>query len=475
MSVFCGVRRTWRMIALGLALGLAGCADQQPEQAIEQAQEPVAQNEEPAADQAGEPEAKSPIEGYRLVWADEFDGDKVNEEAWLHRTSTQDDVSICLPRNVSLEDGAMKIALKKEQYEGFSYTNGGLITRDYYRYGYYEVAAKMDKGNGWHEAFWTTWFNSFDRSTWPEDWEEMGGRIEIDVFEHYATYDSHKFTYGIIEWAPLKGNINRDYVTTEADLSEDFHTFAFEFTPEYFNFFFDGEILKTLSMEGVPQNKFALWLTCIATQPPDEEGASYFDYLRCYEPQVDSEAYQKRRAHFLKVLEEQKGTVSSSGRDLWIQAEDFEKKGGWSVARDEGQMILVGHQEKPVDPTPSDLAARTMVIVRNPGQYRLWVRARDYKENLPGARNFQVAINGLLAEGKFGDHGQEGYAWEDGGLFDLVDGYNTIELYDSSLFWPRCDKLLFTSDLEFLPEGLGGSSNVEHWWEQDQLKTAFPE
>ena len=46
---------------------------------------------------------------------------------------------------------------------------------------------------------------------------------------------------------------------------------------------------------------------------------------------------------------------------------------------------------------------------------------------------------------------------------DFLDPWgNRIELIDTTHFYARCDKLLLTSDLDFVPVGIGGDNNVQH-------------
>jgi beta-glucanase (GH16 family) len=416
---------------------------------------------------------RTPPPGYKIVWADEFDGAKVNEADWVYRTTQREKVSICLPRNVSLEDGKLKIALKKEDYKGIPFTCGGLITKQRYHYGYYEVSAKMDGGRGWHEAFWTTHTDDFNLS--PS--ESVEPRIEIDVFEHYANHDAHEYSFGTIEWYPIKGGISRDLQKTEPDLAKTFNTFGFEITPDYLAYYFNGQMTRAVDLRDLPQNKFHLWLTCIATQlDATPSGAAWFDYLRCYSVDFNSPQYKQRRDALIAKLDKEQGgyTVGSKGHDIWAEAEDFSRPGGWKIERDSLATVLRGHTG--VQPTRAwnDLVARSMFSVLNAGQYRLWVRSRDFATNQPGKRSFRVAVEGKLAPSTFGTHGQEGYAWEDGGVFTLPEGLITVELIDSAQYHARVDRLLLTSDLNYKPTSLGARKNAEHWYDEKKLKAIEP-
>ncbi|NQU41977.1 family 16 glycosylhydrolase [bacterium] len=417
-------------------------------------------------------------EGYQLVWADEFDGDELNWEEWAPRDTkrnvreTEEKLNITLARNLKVANGNLEVHCKIEEYDGYPTTAGGAITKRRYRYGYYESSVKCDGGPGWHEAFWAyVWGGIYPK-------EDFGAtpHFEIDALEHYADYGPHQFTYGLIEWYPTKGSINREYLTVEEDLVAEFHTYGFEYAPDYFNFFFDGRLLETVDISDVGHNDFVLWLSCIATQLPEKDGVALFDYLRCYAIDLESPEYEGRKEEFVgKIKTGAYEDVKSAGIDMWIQAEDFARTGGWEQRRDGRDRVLLGHTEgKKGALSWSEQTARTMIIVRNPGRHRLWVRSKDYADDDPGIRHLKTAVNGKMSETTFGAHGEDGYAWQDGGIFDLPNGLTTIELIDSSRFYARVDKLFLTTDLDFVPAGLGNKGNVEHWMEEDRIQSARP-
>lgn len=421
-----------------------------------------------------QPRSSSVPPGYELLWADEFNAAALDRDAWLHRTTRRGNVSVCRPENVVVTGGQLRIDLKRERFDGVPLTCGGVITRQKYKYGYFEVSAKLDGGAGWHEAFWTTATTDFDLS----EQERARPRIEIDVFEHYAAHDPSKFTYGVIEWHPQKGSVCREVVDTEFDLSTDYFVYGFEFTPDFIAFYFNGEMLNVFDVRTVAHNLHHAWLSCIGTTCSDATtaGACYFDYFRVYTIDFQSEQYERRRWEFVQKLAAAgpDAAPASAGLDLWIEAERFARPGGWSVERDGQNKILVGHKKRVANLPWDRRAATTMVKIPAAGEYRLWVRARDYAENAPGRRRFQIAVNGRQADATFGAHQTEGYAWENGGVFKLPAGAATIELIDSSQFFARCDRILLTTDLEYQPPGCGGRENVQHAYDQAELKTARP-
>ncbi|HRX83392.1 MAG TPA: glycoside hydrolase family 16 protein [Phycisphaerae bacterium] len=419
-----------------------------------------------AAEPAGQRSASVPA-GYNLVWSDEFDGQSLSTGDWVYRTTRRGNVSVCRPQNVTVSDGMLRIACRREPDQPVQLTCGGAITARKFLYGYYEVAVRLHGGDGWHEAFWTTFGTDFNLT--PA--QARVPRIEIDCFENYAEHGRHKFTYGIIEWHPVHGGLSRDYHETDVDLAASCNVFAFEYTPEFINFFFNGELLQTVDVRDVPHNPFNLWLSSIATQdtPDMQDGYCDFDYLRCYAIDPNSPEFRQRRERFLaKINRVTAPQVPSAGTNLWIQAEDFVQHGDWATQRDGLARILKAPGDRKRDVPRARRTARTMIDVPQPGTYHLWVCARDYATNQPGKRNFQVAVNGQVAARHFGTHGEEGYRWEDGGSFDLPAGLITLELIDSTRYFARCDRLLLTSDPDYRPQGLGAAPSVAQRWDESR-------
>ncbi len=399
--------------------------------------------------------AAAPPPGYELAWADEFDGPAVNTNEWNHREGKAH-LSRCDRKWVSLTNGAMRIELAPD---GGAFSGGGLITRRRYRTGYFEVAARMDGGPGWHEAFWTTWASGMADLAAKKYLDRP--RIEIDCFEQYGTLESNRFSFGSIQWHPLRGGIGRAVHAAQDDLSAGFHVYGFEVDADFVAYYFDGQWIGADDLRGAEQGEFALWLTCIATRPDAKakNGAMLFDYLRCYALDPARRA-ERRAAVFAQWAAAEGVALASKGTDLWIEAEDFAERATWRVAR-EGPLVLEGLSNKGPE-SAEDRIARTTVEVATPGLYRLWVRARDFKTSSPGRRSFAVTVNGTRAGALFGTHGQEGYAWQDGGTFDLPAGPVAIGLIDTSRYHARCDRLLLTTDLAFVPAGRGGPPNVRH-------------
>lgn len=398
-------------------------------------------------------------EGYILAWSDEFNGKAVDTNVWRYRLGVSKE-SLQRPENVSLEGGMLQIAQKKESSGGKSFTGGGLISSQKFQYGYYETRFKAGKP-GWHEAFWTTWLPQLGAKVEKEDEADgkKNGLLEIDCFEHYGVHDSHTFTFGAIQWAPVQGNLIREYKKVSEDLIADFHTYGFEFQEDYLRFYFDGKKVGLCDLRGRPHHPFYLWLTSIATSADAENGGTaLFDYCRVYTNGGDAKAKSLQAA-----LSELGGDAQArpAGMDLWLEAEDFPRFGGWSRAIEDGRDCLRGHPGKDKVVKESDRIASTKILIPSTGEWTLWVRSRDYAKD-PGTRTFSAKLGENLSQQKLGGHGVNGWAWQNAGSFKLAKGIVELQLIDTSAWYPRVDRLLITKDPKFRPEGIGGGKNVEH-------------
>lgn len=148
------------------------------------------------------------------------------------------------------------------------------------------------------------------------------------------------------------------------------------------------------------------------------------------------------------------GTVSASNgegfQSFYYNPHSFSSFGSWKITGD----ILMGRvtasdvtEADPSNGVPAIAEARIVEA----GQYRLWVRDRDYAINQPGTRTFHVAVDGVMNPERFGDHGQEGFRWSDAGIYLLEEGIHQLELHDTSGFYARTEGLFLTNDLSLVP------------------------
>ncbi len=143
-----------------------------------------------------------------------------------------------------------------------------------------------------------------------------------------------------------------------------------------------------------------------------------------------------------------------------VEAESFTIKGGWVVdpqfVQQMGSPFLLAHGGgKPV----SD--ASTEVQFPEPGEYRIWVRTRDWvptHTDDPG--QFKLRINGTELAAVFGT--QSGtWQWQDGGTVTIAATHATLALHDLTGFDGRCDSIAFIKEADEPPPQ--ESANLATW------------
>lgn len=156
--------------------------------------------------------------------------------------------------------------------------------------------------------------------------------------------------------------------------------------------------------------------------------------------------------HFAWLL-----TASSAfaAETVLVEAEAFGDIGGWVVDQQVmdqmGSPYLLAHGlGVPVQD------AITKVKLPSPGEYRIWVRTRDWVApwRVAGAPGkFQLLIDGKPLATTFGTEGEK-WHWQDGGVLKLENEFE-LTLHDLTGFEGRCDAILFCSDTDYQPPHSG--------------------
>jgi beta-glucanase (GH16 family) len=225
----------------------------------------------------------APLPGYKLVWSDEFNDSRLDTNHWNFRTDSKM-WSTQKPENVSVHDGKLILAVKKEDADEKHYTGAGVISKRAFKYGYYEARFKIPPGAGWHTSFW---LQKYDASggTNPQDSAQ-----ELDVCENDSV-DPTNYSVNVHKWNPKPHMAMGWKKMSTPDLSASFHVFGCEFTPATVKYFFDGKLVQTVDATKFPHSEQNIWLTVIATslgrtKAVDDAklpAAAEFDYVRFYE------------------------------------------------------------------------------------------------------------------------------------------------------------------------------------------------
>jgi hypothetical protein len=158
---------------------------------------------------------------------------------------------------------------------------------------------------------------------------------------------------------------------------------------------------------------------------------------------------------------ESTGVMDNDGEMVWIEAESFSDSGGWLVDQQSmdqmGSPYMLAHGlGHPVND------AVTTVSFKKSGEYRVWVRTRDWVApwktadtppemkavGCPG--KFQLIVNGRAVPTTFGTEEAE-WHWQDGGVISVAAGDCSLALHDLTGFDGRCDAIFFSRDLKSAP------------------------
>ncbi len=154
-------------------------------------------------------------------------------------------------------------------------------------------------------------------------------------------------------------------------------------------------------------------------------------------------------------------TWAAAGPIVFVDTEGFEDRGGWVIDQqfmDEmGSSFLLAHGWG----TPVADASTTLTFPE-PGEYRVWVRTRDWvgpwkRPGTPDAKRaagspgvFRVLIDGDPLPVTFGEKGA-GWHWQDGGTITIRGNTAKVALHDLTGFDGRCDAICFAKDQSYTP------------------------
>ena len=241
------------------------------------------------------------LDGYDLVFADEFDTGVLDATKWntaflwgpdlTINSEVQYYVDILREPDFgfdpfTFEDGNLVINSVRtpdhllEKAGGREYLSGIITSYDsmQFTYGYAEVRAKMPYGKGYWPAFWL--LNAKYDGPNPEiDIMEFIGDNQDTVYHTYHYYDSE----GVLRSTHSEPTKGRDYTAG-------FHTYGADWRPGLIVFYVDGvEVHRVSDPEVSRQDMYVIANTAMGgwwAGPPDETtplpGRFEIDYIRVY-------------------------------------------------------------------------------------------------------------------------------------------------------------------------------------------------
>ena len=203
-----------------------------------------------------------------LNWADEFNGNAVDETYWSkihHGNPDNGELQFYTPRpeNIVVSDGTLKLIARQETYTGQgpqmnapstrNYTSGKIETlgKIVFQYGKIEASMKLPRGAGTWPAFWMLGENIFDPGI---GWPRCG---EIDIMEHGQDFNNlgaaiHTQAYNHTIGTQITGTYQID------DYDTDFHTYGLVWDTDEMSFSVDGETYMRVKKSSIGDSE-AQW------------------------------------------------------------------------------------------------------------------------------------------------------------------------------------------------------------------------
>ena len=228
--------------------------------------------------------AQHPEQGWQLVFDDEFNGDSLDTGLW--RTAFPwgrdrrhlGELQRYIPDAFALDQGILRIVAEPTSRQGYDYTSGLISSYPAFaqEYGYFEIRAKLPRGQGLWPAFWLLPVDG----SWPP---------EIDVFE--ALGQETTTVSMTTHWLEDGVHQERRSSFTGPDFADDYHTFAVEWSRNKQVWYVDGVKRFDVHDQSPSGPMYLLANLAVGGDWPGEPDASTpfpavfaIDYIRAYTP-----------------------------------------------------------------------------------------------------------------------------------------------------------------------------------------------
>ena len=187
---------------------------------------------------------------WKLIWADNFDGPRIDTKKWniADHTVTNYDGGINFydTSNVFLYNGTLVIRSLCQDLDRQIFWSGRAMTKNKFSflYGKVEVRAKLPGSRGMWPAIWMLQSDG----AWPP---------EIDIMEMLG--DDPQRVYMTHHWGKHKEDLTDQTDFFGPDFTDDFHTFTVEWQPHQIRWLID-DVERKVVTENVPNKAMYLIL-----------------------------------------------------------------------------------------------------------------------------------------------------------------------------------------------------------------------
>lgn len=191
-------------------------------------------------------------ETWEIVWADEFNGSKIDTSLWTYDIGNwgwgNDELQYYTEgrkENARIEDGNLIIEARKND-DGYEWTSARLTTRGKtsFIYGRIEFKAKVPSGKGNWAAGWTLGDEYIDELSWPycgeiDILESVGYEMNDTTGNGIAHASAHSGAYYF-----KLGNQPTGVIDVE-NMNNSYHIYAVEWLPDAIYSYVDGKLYAT--------------------------------------------------------------------------------------------------------------------------------------------------------------------------------------------------------------------------------------
>ncbi len=224
------------LAACAMIASMAGCGDSSSKSDTSSSSK---------AESSSADETTPELDGYNLLWSDEFNAAKLDEDIWSYDphepgwTNNELQEYTTSTDNVFIRDGKLVLKGIKTDKNGSDYYTSGKIksqNKKDFTYGKVSVSAKVPQGQGLWPAIWMMPTDESKYGQWPK----CG---EIDIMEVLGNDVST--AYGTVHYGEPHGEKQGTVKLESGSYADSFHEYSVEWEPGEMRWYIDGkEYLK---------------------------------------------------------------------------------------------------------------------------------------------------------------------------------------------------------------------------------------
>ena len=183
------------------------------------------------------------LDGYKILWSDEFDGTELNLDNWTREvrevgwTNNELQEYRDSEENVFVKDGNLVLKAIKTEVDGKPYYTSGKVNsqnKKDFQYGKVVVKAKVPEGQGLWPAIWMMPQDEQHYGQWPK----CG---EIDIMEVLG--NDTMTSYSTIHYGEPHAEQQGTLSSQSGSYSSDFHVYSVEWEPGEMRFYTDDVLV----------------------------------------------------------------------------------------------------------------------------------------------------------------------------------------------------------------------------------------